>query len=119
MIFSLGSRLGLVDVLLGLRLGVWLGLWLDRGSPGRRIGGVDELRNACLDRLVGGELGLGVELEVALRPVQRVDHGVVAGLAVALGMKKMSEQEVQRGRLPVPIADGKGTRGPLTLSGLQ
>src|SRR5438477_339694 len=60
-----------------------------------------------------------VSLAVALRPVQRVDHGVVAGLAVALGMKKMSEQEVQRGRLPVPIADGKGTRGPLTLSGLQ
>jgi hypothetical protein len=80
---------------------------------------LDKLWDAGLDRLVGRELGLGVKLEVPFRPVKGVDHSVVAGLPIALGVEKMTEQKVQRGRLTVPIADGKGTCGALTLSSLQ
>ena len=101
-------------------LGHRLCLGLSGSGLGFRVRGVHQVRDACLDRLVGGQLGLGVELEVALGPVKRVDHGIVARLAVTtLGMKKMSEEEVQRGGLPVPIADDKGTRRPLTLSGFE
>ena len=84
-----------------------------------RFRGVNELRDAGLDRLVGRQLGLGIELEIAFGPVESADHRVVAGLAIALGVKKMPEQEVQRRGFAVPIADGKGTCGPLTLSGFQ
>jgi len=92
---------------LGVRLGLGLGgrrrvLWL-------RDDGVDQLRDARLDGLIGRELGLGVELEVAFGPVEGVDDGVVAGLAVALGVKKMPEQEVEGRGLPIPIADGERT----------
>jgi hypothetical protein len=51
--------------------------------------------------------------------VERVDHGVVAVPPIALGVEKMTEEKVQRSRLTVPIADGKGTCGALTLSRLQ
>ena len=78
-----------------------------------------KLRDPGLDRFVGRELGFGVKLEVAFRPVKRVEDGIVAGLAIALGVEKMTEQKVQRSRLTVPIADGKGTCGALTLSRLQ
>jgi hypothetical protein len=80
---------------------------------------VHKLRDAGLDRLVGRELGFGVKLEVTFGPVKRVEDGIIAGLAIALGVEKMTEQKVQRGRLTVPIADGKGTCGALTLSRLQ
>jgi hypothetical protein len=81
---------------------------------------VDQLRDARLDGLVGGELGLGVKLEVTLGPVKGADDGFVACLAVSLSVKEMAEQKVKRrGRLPVPIPDGKGTCGALTLSSLQ
>jgi len=75
--------------------------------------------DARLDGLIGRELGLGVELEVAFGPVEGVDDRVVAGLAVALGVKKMPEQEVEGRGLPIPIADGERTGGPLALSGFQ
>jgi hypothetical protein len=78
-----------------------------------------KLRDAGLDRLVGRELGFGVKLEVTFRPVQRVEHRLIAGAASALGVEKMTEQKVQRSRLTVSIADGKGTCGALTLSRLQ
>jgi len=80
---------------------------------------VDQLRDAGLDGFIGRELGLGIELEVAPGPVKGGDHSVIAGLPIALGVEEMAEQKVKRGRLSVPIADGKGTRGALTLSGLQ
>jgi hypothetical protein len=80
---------------------------------------VDKLLDTGLDRFVGRELGLSVKLEVTFSPVKRVEHSLVAGLAIALGVEKMTEQKVQRGRLTVPIADGKGTCGALTLSRLQ
>jgi hypothetical protein len=87
---------------------------------GRRLSGLDELRDTGLDRLVSGELGLGVKLKVPFGPVECVDHGVIArGAVTALGVKKMTEQKVQRSRLSIPIADRKGTCGSLTLSRLQ
>ncbi len=61
------------------------------GAVGRRVGRVDELGDAGLDRLVGRQLGLGVELEVASRPVKSVDDGLVAGLAVALCVEQVTE----------------------------
>jgi len=39
---------------------------------------VDQLGYPGLDGLVSRELGLGVELEIAPRPVERADNGVVA-----------------------------------------
>jgi hypothetical protein len=51
--------------------------------------------------------------------VQRVEHGFIARAASALGVEEMAEQKVQRCSLTVPIADGKGTRGALTLSSFQ
>jgi hypothetical protein len=51
--------------------------------------------------------------------MKRADDGVVAGLAIGLGVEKMTEQKVQRGRLTVSIADGKSTCGALTLSSFQ
>src|SRR2546430_13140241 len=48
--------------------------------------------DSCLDRLIGRQLRFGVELEVAFRPVEGAHHRVVARPAVALGMKKVSEQ---------------------------
>jgi hypothetical protein len=78
-----------------------------------------KLRDPGLDGLVGRELGFGVKLEVTFRPVKRVEDSIIAGLAIALGVEKMTEQKVQRSRLTVPIADGKGTCGALTLSRLQ
>jgi hypothetical protein len=80
---------------------------------------LDQLRDAGFDGFVGRELGFGVKLEVAPGPVKGGDHSIIAGLSVALGVEKMTEQKVKCGRLSVPIADGKGTRGALALSGLQ
>jgi hypothetical protein len=116
MIFALGARFG--ALWLGLRSGLRCGL---RSALVVRRGfrGLNELRDAGLDRLVSGQLGLGVKLEVTLGPVKSVDHGVIARLPVALSVEKVAEQKVQGGRLTVPIADGKGTCGALTLSGLQ
>jgi hypothetical protein len=102
---------------LGVRLG--LGLGGRRRVPWLRDDGVHQLRDARLDGLIGRELRLGVELELALGPVEGVDDGVVAGLAVALGVKKVPEQEVQGRGLPIPVADDKRTGGPLALSGFQ
>ncbi|TME69666.1 MAG: histidine phosphatase family protein [Chloroflexi bacterium] len=51
--------------------------------------------------------------------MQGAHHGVVAGLAVALGVEKMPEEEVQRGGLAVSIADYEGPCRPLTLSGFE
>jgi hypothetical protein len=116
MIFALGARFGTLDS--GLRRRLWFGL-----GPtlhlGRRLSGLNELGDAGLDRLVSGQLGLGVKLEITSGPVKGVDHGVIAGLPVGLGVKEMAEKKVQRGRLTVSIADGKGTCGALTLSSLQ
>ncbi len=92
----------------------------DRLGIGRRFSsGLDELGDAGLDRLISGQLRLGVKLEVPPGPVKRIDDGVIARLPVSLSVKKMAEEKVQRGRLTVSIADGKGTCGALTLSSLQ
>jgi len=40
-------------------------------------------------------------------------------IAVALRMKQMAEEKVQRGRLAVPIPEGKRTCRPLALGGFQ
>jgi hypothetical protein len=116
MIFALDARFCTLGPGLRRRLWLWLGnaLGLRRGNRG-----LNELGDASLDRLVSGQLGLGVKLEVTFRPVKGVDHDVIARLPVALGVEKMAEQKVQGGRLTVPIADGKGTRGALTLSSFQ
>ena len=112
MILSLHPRLRALDGRRGLR-------FRRRSARSGRVGGRDELRYPRLDRLVRRQLRLGVELEIALRPVKGADDCVVARLAVALGVEEVSEKEVQRRGLTVPIPDGKGARGPLTLSGLQ
>jgi len=80
---------------------------------------MNQLRDAGLDSLVSRQLGLGVELELALGPAERADDGIVARFAIALGMEEMAEQEVKRGRLTVAISEGKGTRGPLALGRFQ
>jgi hypothetical protein len=116
MILALGARFGRLGSGLGYRLFVRLFDWLGVGG---RLSGLDELGDAGFDRLVSGQLRLGVKLEVALGPVECVDDGVVARLPVSLSVKKMAEEKVQRGRLTVSIADGKGTCGALTLSSLQ
>jgi hypothetical protein len=120
MIFALSTRFG--ALWLGLRSGLRSRLRFGLRSAlvlWRRFRGLNELRDAGLDRLVSGQLGLGVKLEVTPGPVKGVDHGVIARLPVALSVEKMAEQKVQGGRLTVPIADGKGTCGALTLSSLQ
>jgi hypothetical protein len=119
MIFTLGARF---RHRLGLRFGLLRWLVSRFGSalrPGRRFCRLDQLGDTGLDGLVGRQLRLGVKLEIAPGPVQGVDDSIVAGLPIALRVEKMPEQEVKGGRLPVPIADGKGTRGALALSRLQ
>ena len=69
--------------------------------------------------VVRGQLGLGVELELPSRPSERGDDGVIARLPIALGVKEVPEQEVERGRLSVPITQGKGTCRPLALGRFQ
>jgi len=120
MILALGPRFGMLRP--GLRLGLRWGLSLrlhDGLGVGRRFSGLDELGDAGLDSLVSGQLRLGVKLEVSLGPVKCIEDGVIARLSVSLSVKKMAEEKVQRGRLTVSIADGKGTCGALTLSRLQ
>jgi hypothetical protein len=123
MIFTLGACVGPLRPSflhrLGLRFGLGcLGLGCAR-RLGRRLCVLDQLCDAGPDRLIGRELGLGVELEVAPGPVKGCDHGVVARLPIALSVEEVAEQKVKGGRLSVPIADGKGTCGALTLSSLQ
>jgi hypothetical protein len=77
--FRLVLLLGLY--LLGFRFGFRGGVWRSD------FRGVDELGNAGLDRLIGRQLGLGVELEVPLGPVKGVDHSVIARLPIPLGVK--------------------------------
>src|SRR5690349_14983213 len=109
MIFPLALCVGplvMLDALCWCLL--WFGLRLRRRRLRSGVGGVDQLRDARFDRLVRGQLAFRVEFEVAPGPVQRADHGVVSRASVALRMEQMSEQEVQRGGLPVPIADDEG-----------
>ncbi|OLC16060.1 MAG: hypothetical protein AUH32_02110 [Actinobacteria bacterium 13_1_40CM_66_12] len=121
------SRLGCVNLLLRyglvsvLRLGFGCGrrCRLGRSVFGRSLSRVNELGDAGLDRFVCRQLRLGVELELALRPGERIDDSVVARLPVALSMEEMAEEKVQRGRLTVAIAKGKGTCRPLALGGFQ
>ncbi|HWO92805.1 MAG TPA: hypothetical protein VNP53_12645 [Methylomirabilota bacterium] len=80
---------------------------------------MNELRDSRLDCLVGRQFRFGVELELALGPCQRADDSVVAGLSIALRVKKVAEKEIQGGRLTVAIAKGKGTCRPLALGGFQ
>ena len=119
MIFALGPCVDPLHSGLGLGLDFGLRFGFGSGLLGRRLGGMDKLRNAGLDGLVGRKLGLCVELEIALGPVEGVDHGVVAGRSIPLRVKQMPEQKVEGRRLAVSISDGKRTRGALTLSRLQ
>ncbi len=80
---------------------------------------MNELGNSSLDGLVSRQLRLGVEIELPLGPGQRADDGIVAGLPIALGVKKMAEKKIQGGRLTVAISKGKGTCRPLALGGFQ
>jgi hypothetical protein len=64
---------------------------------------VDKVWNPSPDGLVGGQLGLGVELELAPGPAKRADDRVVARPSVALRVEQVAEQKVERGRLPVAI----------------
>jgi hypothetical protein len=105
---ALPSRLGLLD---HWGLGC---IWLGCG-----FGGVDKLGDAGLDRLIGRELGLGVEVELALAPVEGADHCVIARRPVSLRVEEVAKQEVERSRLAGPISERKRTRGPVGLSGLQ
>jgi hypothetical protein len=61
------------------------------GFFGAGFGGLHKLWDAGFDRLVRRQLGLGVEFEVAPRPVESADHGVVARPPVALGVKQVAE----------------------------
>jgi hypothetical protein len=104
---ALPARLGLLD-LGGFHRGL-----------GNSFGGVDELGDAGLDRLVSRELGLGIEIELAFAPVEGADDGVVAGGPFPRSVKEVAEQEVERRRLAIPISERKRTGGALALSGLQ
>src|SRR5439155_8037577 len=72
------------------------------------------LWNGRLDRLVGGQLGLGVEVEIAVVPGQRADHGVVAGHAFIERVKEMSEQEIKSAAAAV-VAQRERAGGALGL----
>jgi len=80
---------------------------------------MNELGDPGLDGLVSRQLSLRIEVELALGPGQRADDSIVAGLPIALGVKKVAEKEIQGGRLTVAIAKGKGTCRPLALGGFQ
>ena len=84
-----------------------------------RFSGVNEVGNPGFDGLVRRQLGLGVELEFAFRPSERRDDGVVACFPVALGVKEVPEQEIERRRLSVAITESKGTCRPLALGRFQ
>ncbi|HET7338058.1 MAG TPA: hypothetical protein VFK22_00805 [Candidatus Dormibacteraeota bacterium] len=84
MLLPLYSRFWVLVARLDMRLRRRLRLVVLGSGRRRGLSGVDELGNPRLDRLVGRQLGLGVEVEVAPSPVQRADDGVVAGPAVAL-----------------------------------
>src|SRR5438105_15727181 len=86
MLSPLVSRLG------PFRLGLSLGFGGSR--LGCRLRSVVELRGACLDRFIGRQLGLGVELKIAFCTVECVGHRVVAWLAIAPGVKELPEPAV-------------------------
>ena len=65
---------------------------------GGGLGRLDELRYSGLHRLVRGQLCLGIELELASWPIERADHCRIARDTVALRVKEVAEQEIQRGR---------------------
>ena len=98
------SRLGCFHLPLRYRMIAWrlfcIRLVLLR-RPGSLFGGglgrLDQLGNAGLDGLVRWQLCLGIELELASWPVERADHGRIARDTVALRVKEVAEQEIQRG----------------------
>jgi len=80
---------------------------------------MNELCDSRFDCLVSRQFRFGVELELALGPRESADDSVVAGLSMALRVKKVAEKEIQGGRLTVAIAKGKGTCRPLALGRFQ
>src|SRR6202035_2950796 len=70
------------------------------------------------DRFLGGKLGFRVEGVVALPPGERGEDGFLSLAPVAVGVKKVSEQEEQRVRLTA-ISDLKCTGSALGLLRLQ
>src|SRR5438105_3362124 len=82
-------RLFCIRLVLLRRLGSLIGGGLSR---------LDQLGNAGLHRFVGRQLCLGIELELASRPRERADYCRIARDTVTLRVKKVAEQEIQRGR---------------------
>ncbi len=73
MLFSFVTRLRTLRSWFRMRFGLVFG----RRGLRRGLGRVDKLRDSGSDGLVCRQLGLGVEVEVALRPVKGVDDGLI------------------------------------------
>ena len=105
--------------LVGLRLVVAGGpapTGLLRRSPPLGLG--DQLRRRRLDRLLGRQLGPGVEAEAAVVPAQGLEDDVLALPGRTGRMEEMAEKEVQRGGAALAL-QGEGTGRTLCLHGLE
>ena len=91
------------------------------GLLGVAVGGgaLDQLRDRTLDRLVGGELGLGVEVELPVAPRERGDDSVITGGGVTCRVEQVAEQEVQGGCAAAVLAQRQRPRSPFSLGCLQ
>ena len=105
--------------LVGLRL-VVAGGPVPTGLLRRRpaVGLGDQLQRRRLDRLLGRQLGPGVEAEAAVLPAQGLEDDVLALSGRTGRVEEMAEEEVKRGGTTLAL-QGQGTGRALCLHGLE
>src|ERR1039458_4500752 len=82
------------------------------------VGLRDQLGGRRLDRLLGPELGSGVEAEAPVVPAQGLEDDVLALPGRTCRVEEVAEEEVQRGGVALAL-QGEGTRRTLCLHGLE
>src|ERR1039458_5707528 len=82
------------------------------------VGLRDQLGGRRLDRLLGRELGSGVEAEAPVVPAQGLEDDVLALPGRTCRVEEVAEEEVQRGGVALAL-QGEGTRRTLCLHGLE